>query len=63
MSLEDVATLAEELEAAGVTYEVGIYSGAPMPSAYLAAMHTMNAPMNALGQHSMPGWLKCFKYK
>ncbi len=29
VSLEDVATLAEELEAAGVTYEVGIYSGAP----------------------------------
>ena len=29
VSLEDVATLAEELETAGVTYEVGIYSGAP----------------------------------
>lgn len=29
VSLDDVATLAEELEAAGVTYEVGIYSGAP----------------------------------
>ncbi|MFP3343482.1 dienelactone hydrolase family protein [Halomonas sp. SIMBA_159] len=29
VSLEDVATLAGELEAAGVTYEVGIYSGAP----------------------------------
>ena len=29
VSLADVATLAEELETAGVTYEVGIYSGAP----------------------------------
>ncbi len=29
VSLEDVATLADELETAGVTYEVGIYSGAP----------------------------------
>lgn len=29
VSLEDVATLAGELEEAGVTYEVGIYSGAP----------------------------------
>ncbi|MDK9687293.1 dienelactone hydrolase family protein [Halomonas sp. LC1] len=29
VSLDAVATLAEELEAAGVTYEVGIYSGAP----------------------------------
>ncbi len=29
VSLEDVATLATELEAAGVTYEIGIYSGAP----------------------------------
>ncbi|GEN26992.1 hypothetical protein HVA01_06380 [Halovibrio variabilis] len=29
VSLDDVATLAGELEAAGVTYEVGIYSGAP----------------------------------
>lgn len=29
VSLEDVAMLANELEAAGVTYEVGIYSGAP----------------------------------
>lgn len=29
VSLEDVATLAEELENAEVTYEVGIYSGAP----------------------------------
>ncbi|WP_447893460.1 dienelactone hydrolase family protein [Vreelandella sp. GE22] len=29
VSLEDVATLAGELEEAGITYEVGIYSGAP----------------------------------
>ncbi|SDN11391.1 dienelactone hydrolase family protein [Vreelandella arcis] len=29
VSLDDVATLAGELETAGVTYEVGIYSGAP----------------------------------
>ncbi|BBI62009.1 hypothetical protein HSBAA_33150 [Vreelandella sulfidaeris] len=29
MSLDDVATLAEELETSGVTYEIGIYSGAP----------------------------------
>ncbi|MCH4813160.1 dienelactone hydrolase family protein [Vreelandella neptunia] len=29
VSLDDVATLADELETAGVTYEVGIYSGAP----------------------------------
>ncbi|TVP51261.1 MAG: dienelactone hydrolase family protein [Halomonas sp.] len=29
VSLEDVAMLADELESAGVTYEVGIYSGAP----------------------------------
>lgn len=29
VSLEDVATLSGELEASGVTYEVGIYSGAP----------------------------------
>jgi len=29
VSLEDVATLAEELESAEVTYEIGIYSGAP----------------------------------
>lgn len=29
VSLDDVANLAEELETAGVTYEVGIYSGAP----------------------------------
>lgn len=29
VSLDDVAILAEELETAGVTYEVGIYSGAP----------------------------------
>ncbi|WP_074398492.1 MULTISPECIES: dienelactone hydrolase family protein [unclassified Halomonas] len=29
VSLDDVATLADELETADVTYEVGIYSGAP----------------------------------
>ena len=29
VSLEDVATLAEALETAGVPYEIGIYSGAP----------------------------------
>lgn len=29
ISLDDVATLGEELEAAGVTYEIEIYSGAP----------------------------------
>lgn len=29
VSLDDVATLADELETAGVTYEVGIYSDAP----------------------------------
>ncbi|QNI03046.1 dienelactone hydrolase family protein [Halomonas sp. SH5A2] len=29
VSLDDVATLADELESADVTYEVGIYSGAP----------------------------------
>ncbi|MFG6666594.1 dienelactone hydrolase family protein [Halomonas sp. HNIBRBA4712] len=29
VSLDDVATLAGELEQAGITYEVGIYSGAP----------------------------------
>ncbi|MEA2117511.1 dienelactone hydrolase family protein [Halovibrio sp. HP20-50] len=29
VSLDDVTTLAKELETAGVTYEVGIYSGAP----------------------------------
>ncbi len=29
VSLEDVATLADELETAEITYEVGIYSGAP----------------------------------
>ncbi|RBI69182.1 dienelactone hydrolase family protein [Vreelandella sulfidaeris] len=29
VSLDDVATLAEELETSGVTYEIGIYSGAP----------------------------------
>jgi len=29
VSLEDVATLATELEQANITYEVGIYSGAP----------------------------------
>lgn len=29
ISLDDVATLGEELEAAGVTYEIQVYSGAP----------------------------------
>ncbi|WP_336273055.1 dienelactone hydrolase family protein [Vreelandella indica] len=29
VSLEDVANLAEKLETTGITYEVGIYSGAP----------------------------------
>lgn len=29
ISLDDVATLGEELEAAGVTYEIEVYSGAP----------------------------------
>ncbi|HSP31556.1 MAG TPA: dienelactone hydrolase family protein [Halomonas sp.] len=29
VSLDDVATLADELETAGVVYEVGVYSGAP----------------------------------
>jgi dienelactone hydrolase len=29
ISMDDVATLSEELEAAGVTYEIEVYSGAP----------------------------------
>jgi len=29
ITLDDVATLGKELEAAGVTYEIEIYSGAP----------------------------------